>query len=263
MIGAAIAAPHVSIQHGIRVWRRNWTVFRRFAIAEVGPLAIEPLLVLGALGVGLGAYVTFADDRGSYLAFIAPGIIGAYSMFSAFFECTYGSYTRMDIQRLYNAMIATPLGIDDVFLGEVLWGATRAFFSGSVVLIVITAFGFVDSPLALLIPVFAFGAGLLFASVGLLFTAFAISYWTFNYAISLFIFPMYFFSGVFFPLDRYPELIGRLAWILPLTPYVAAIREIVAGELTLTSLWAVLYLIGLTAAVYTVALIRMRHRLIR
>ncbi len=263
MASALISVPTVSVRHGFRVWRRNWTVFRRFAIAEVGPLAIEPLLVLGALGVGLGAYVTFAEDQGSYLAFIAPGIIGAYSMFSAFFECTYGSYTRMDIQRLYNAMIATPLGIDDVFLGEALWGATRAFFSGTVVLIVITALGFVDSPVALLIPFFAFGVGLLFASIGLLFTAFALSYWTFNYAISLFIFPMYFFGGVFFPLERYPELVGKLAWILPLTPYVAAIREIVAGELTLTTLWAVLYLASLTAVIYTVALVRMRYRLIR
>ena len=263
MATANTALPRISVRHGVRVWRRNWAVFRRFAIAEVGPIAVEPLLVLGALGVGLGTYVTFSDDRGSYLAFIAPGIIGAYSMFAAFFECTYGSYTRMDIQRLYNAMIATPLGIDDVFLGEALWGATRALFSATIILIVISLLGFVDSPLALVIPVFALLVGLLFASVGLLFTAFAVSYWTFNYAISLFIFPMYFFSGVFFPLDRYPELIERIAWILPLTPYVAAIRELVVGQLTLTTLWAVLYLIALTAVIYSVALIKMRHRLIR
>ena len=252
----------VSVPHAVRVWRRNWTVFRRFALAEVGPLFVEPLVVLGAMGLGLGVYVNLLGG-GSYLAFIAPGIIGGYSLFAAFFECTYGSFTRMEIRGLYNAMIATPLSIEDVITGEVLWGATRALFSATVVLFVITVFGFVQSPLALLIPPLAFLAGLLFASMALLVTAFAPSFWTFNFAITLGVMPMYFFSGVFFPLDRYPELVRQLAWVLPLTPYVHVIRELVAGQVTLTSLWALLYILTLLAVFYTVAVARMRRRLIR
>ncbi|MDA1096986.1 MAG: ABC transporter permease, partial [Chloroflexi bacterium] len=220
-------------------------------------------VVLGAMGLGVGAYVTFENDRGSYLSFIGPGIIGGYSMFAAFFECTYGSFTRMEIRRLYNAMIATPLMIDDVFLGEALWGATRALLSGTVVLIVIAALGFVDSPVALLVPVLVFVVGLLFASLGLLFTAFAPSYWTFNYAITLVVMPMYFLGGVFFPLDRYPEVVGRVAWALPLTPYVAIIRELVGGHVSWTSLWGFAYLLTLTAILYSIALFQMRRRLIR
>lgn len=252
----------VSIPHAVRVWRRNWTVFRQFALAEIGPLVVEPLVVLGAMGLGLGVYVSLVEE-GSYLTFIAPGIIGGYSLFAAFFECTYGSFTRMEIRGLYNAMIATPLSIEDVITGEVLWGATRSFFSATVVLIVITAFGFVESPLALLIPVLAFFAGLLFASMALIVTGFAPSFWTFNYAITLGVMPMYFFGGVFFPLERYPDLVRQLAWVLPLTPYVHIIRELVSGHLTLTSLWSFLYLGVLLAVVYTIAVARMRRRLIR
>ena len=98
----------------------------------------------------------------------------------------------------------------------------------------LTVFGLVDSPFALLIIPFSFFAGVLFSSMALVVTAHAPSFWTFNYAITLGVMPMYFFGGVFFPLDRYPDIVGTLAWLLPLTPYVHIVRELVTGSLTLT-----------------------------
>lgn len=254
--------PTTTIPLSLRVWRRNWAVFRKFALAEVGPLFVEPLVVLGAMGLGLGAYVSLGGER-SYLEFIGPGIIGGYALFAAVFECTYGSYTRMAIRGLYDAMIATPLSIEDVITGEVAWGATRSVFSATVILFVLTVFGLVDSPFALLIIPFSFFAGVLFSSMALVVTAHAPSFWTFNYAITLGVMPMYFFGGVFFPLDRYPDIVGTLAWLLPLTPYVHIVRELVTGSLTLTSVWAGLYLIALTVVFYVIAVARMRARLIR
>ncbi len=250
------------IPFAVRVWRRNWTVFKRFAMAEVGPLFVEPLVVLGAMGLGLGAYVSLGGEV-SYLEFIGPGIIGGYSLFAAFFECTYGSYTRMAIRGLYEAMIATPLSIEDVITGEVLWGATRSFFSATVILFVLAIIGFVDSPFALLIPPLAFFAGILFSAMALLVTAHAPSFWTFNYAITLGVMPMYFFGGVFFPLERYPDVVREVAWAIPLTPYVHVVRELVTGNLTMTSVWALLYLLALTGVFYVLAVARMRSRLIR
>ena len=250
------------VPYGFRVWRRNWTVFRRFALAEVGPLFVEPLVVLGAMGLGLGAYVTLTGDV-SYVEFIGPGIVGGYSLFAAFFECTYGSYTRMAIRGLYEAMIATPLSIEDVITGEVLWGATRSVFSATVILFVLTVMGFIDSPLAILILPLSFLGGILFSSMALLVTAHAPSFWTFNYAITLGVMPMYFFGGVFFPLERYPDVVRELAWIIPLTPYVAVIRELVAGSLSMTTVWGLLYLVVLGAAFYYLAVARMKARLIR
>ena len=250
------------VPHGFRVWRRNFTVFRRFALAEVGPLFVEPLVVLGAMGLGLGAYVTLGGDE-SYLQFIGPGIIGGYSLFAAFFECTYGSYQRMAIRGLYEAMIATPLSMEDVITGEVLWGATRALFSATVILFVLTILGYVDSPLAILILPLAFLGGILFSSMALLVTAHAPSFWAFNYSITLGVMPMYFFGGVFFPLERYPDIVRELAWIIPLTPYVVVIRELVSGDLSVAAIWGLLYLFALGTAFYYLAVIRMKARLIR
>ena len=250
------------VPFGFRVWRRNWTVFKRFAMAEVGPLFVEPLVVLGAMGLGLGTYVTLGGDI-SYVEFIGPGIIGGYSLFGAFFECTYGSYTRMAIRGLYEAMIATPLSIEDVITGEVLWGATRSFFSATVILFVLAVLGFINSPFAILIPPLAFLAGILFSAMALLVTAHAPSFWTFNYAITLGVMPMYFFGGVFFPLERYPDIVRELAWIIPLTPYVAIIRELVNGTLTMTSVYGMIYLLALGTAFYYLAVARMKARLIR
>ncbi len=250
------------VPFGFRVWRRNFTVFKKFALAEVGPLFVEPLVVLGAMGLGLGAYVTLSGDT-SYVQFIGPGIIGGYSLFAAFFECTYGSYTRMAIRGLYEAMISTPLSIEDVITGEVLWGATRSLFSATVILFVLSLMGFVDSPLAIFIPPLAFLGGILFSSMALLVTAHAPSFWTFNYAITMGVMPMYFFGGVFFPLERYPDIVREVAWIIPLTPYVAVVRELVTGNLSMTSVYSLLYLTVLGIGFYYLAVARMKARLIR
>ncbi len=169
----------------------------------------------------------------------------------------------MAIRGLYEAMIATPLSIEDVITGEVLWGATRSLFSATVILFVLTVMGFVDSPLAILILPLAFLGGILFSSMALLVTAHAPSFWTFNYAITLGVMPMYFFGGVFFPLERYPDVVRELAWAIPLTPYVAVIRELVAGSLSMTTVWGLLYLVVLGAAFYYLAVARMKARLIR
>lgn len=251
-----------SLLYAGRVWYRNWVVFRRLLPVEGTPIFFEPLIVLGAIGLGLGVYVTLSDE-GSYLEFIAPGIVGSYSLFAAFFETTYGSFLRMEVRRLYHAMIATPLSIEDVITGELLWGATRSVISTVVIMAVLAALGLVSSPLALLGVPLAFVAGLLFAAIGMLFTSVAPSMNTFNYSITLLITPMFYLSGVFFPIDRYPEALRLAAWTLPLTPYVHILRELTTGRVTIVSLWALLYILGLLAVLYLAAVRLMRRRLIR
>ncbi len=251
-----------SPRYAFRVWRRNWIVFRRFWPAEFGPMFAEPLVVLGAMGLGLGTYVTIRGTD-SYLEFIAPGIVGSYTLFAAVFECTYGSYIRMAVRGVYQAIIATPVNIEDVITGEIFWGATRSLFSACAILIVISAFGLVESPLALLVPLLALLAGLMFAGLALVFTSFAPTLSSFNYFISLFVLPMFFLSGTFFPLERYPDSVQFFAWALPLTPYVHITRNLVAGELLWSMLWALLYIVVLVAVTYRVAVFQMRRRLIR
>jgi lipooligosaccharide transport system permease protein len=244
----------------IRVWQRNRDVFFRLWHSEAPGSIAEPIIILLAMGAGLGAYVGLVDGQ-KYIEFIAPGIIASYAMFSASFECTYGSFVRMEYQKTYDAIIATPLSVEDVIAGEIFWGATRSLMTGTLILIIAAAFQLVHSPWALAIPGLAFLEGLMFASIAMLFTSFAPSIYSFNYFFTLFITPMFFFSGVFFPLSSFPQIVQNLSWIAPLTPVVHLTRALISGEFHLGLLWALALIIALTALFFSIALVTMRRRL--
>jgi len=244
----------------IRMWQRNRDVFLRLWHTEAPGFVAEPVIILLAMGLGLGAYVGLINGQ-KYIEFVAPGIIASYAMFSASFECTYGSYWRMEHQRTYDAIIATPLTIEDVVAGEIFWGATRSLITGSVVLAVAAAFQLVSSPWALLIPVVSFLSGIMFSSIAVLVTSLVPSFYSFNYFFTLFITPMFFFSGVFFPLDSFPEIVQTLSWIAPLTPVVHLTRALFWGEFHLSLLMALAIIIGLTILFLSISLVTMRRRL--
>lgn len=244
----------------IRVWQRNRDVFFRLWHSEAPGSVAEPIFVLLAMGFGLGTYVGFVDGQ-KYVEFIAPGIIAGYAMFSASFECTYGSFVRMEYQKTYDAIIATPLSVEDVIAGEIFWGATRSLLTGTIILVIAAAFQLVHSPWALVIPILAFLEGIMFASIAMLFTSFVPAIYSFNYYFTLFITPMFFFSGVFFPLSSFPKIVQTLSWIAPLTPVVHLSRALISGEFHIDLLWALALIIGLTALFFSISLVTMRRRL--
>jgi lipooligosaccharide transport system permease protein len=244
----------------IRVWQRNRDVFFRLWHAEVPGFIAEPIIVLLAMGIGLGAYVGLINGK-TYMEYVAPGIIAAYAMFSACFECTYGTFVRMDYQKTFDAIIATPLSINDVTMGEIFWGATRSLMTGTVMLAVAAAFQLVHSPWALLVPVIAFFEGLLFASIAVFYASIVPHINSFNYFFSLFLTPMFLFSGVFFPLAAFPEIIQKLSWIAPLTPVVHLIRGAFNGDFYLYHVLALLLMVGITCIFTFISLITMRKRL--
>jgi len=244
----------------IRVWQRNRDVFFRLWHSEAPGFVLEPIIILVAMGLGLGAYVGLVDGQ-KYIEFIAPGVIASYAMFSASFECTYGSYVRMEYQRTYDAIIATPLSVEDVTAGEIFWGATRSFMTGTVILVIAVAFQLVHSPWALVIPVLAFLEGIMFASIAILFTSIVPAIYSFNYYFTLFITPMFFFSGVFFPLSSFPPIVQTLSWIAPLTPVVHLTRALTNGEFHPGLLGALAIIIAVTAVFFSVSLVTMRRRL--
>jgi lipooligosaccharide transport system permease protein len=246
----------------IRVWQRNRDVFIGLWPSEVPGMIVEPVFILIAMGVGLGAYVGLVEGQ-RYIDFVAPGIIAGYSMFSASFECTYGSFIRMEYQKTHDSIIATPLNVEDVTVGEIFWGATRAFLTGTVMLIIATAFQAVHSPWSVLVPFISFIEGLLFASIALFFTSVIPYIYSFNYFFSLFITPMFFFSGVFFPLSSFPPIVQTLSWIAPLTPVVLLNRAAMSGNFHTDSLWALLAILLVTAFFFALSPITMRRRLTR
>jgi lipooligosaccharide transport system permease protein len=244
----------------IRVWQRNRDVFFRLWHSEAPGFVAEPIIILLAMGLGLGAYVGLVDGQ-KYIEFIVPGIIASYAMFSASFECTYGSFVRMEYQKTYDAIIATPLNVEDVIAGEIFWGATRSLMTGTIILAIAAAFQLVHSPWALLIPVLSFLEGIMFASIAILFTSFVPAIYSFNYYFTLFITPMFFFSGVFFPLSSFPNIVQTLSWIAPLTPVVHLTRALINGEFHLDLLWALALIIVLSALFFSISLVTMRRRL--
>ena len=244
-----------------RVWQRNWDVFMRLWRVELWPGFLEPVIILLAMGFGLGAFVQPISGQ-SYLQFIAPGLVASSAMFSASFECTYGSYIRMSFQKTYDAILATPVMVEDVVTGEVLWGATRALFSGGVVLLVITAFGLVQSPAALLVLALLFLQGLAFSSLSLFFTGLAASIYTFNYYFTLFITPLFFFSGIFFPLEQLPAVFQTISWFTPLTHAVNLYRALVLGQVFWGLVLDLAWLLMFTSIFMVLCQVVMRRRLI-
>lgn len=242
------------------MWQRNRDVFLRLWHAEAPGFIAEPILVIMAMGLGLGAYVGMIDGQ-EYIEYILPGIIASYGMFSASFECTYGSFYRMDERKTYDAIIATPLNVEDVIAGEILWGATRSMMTGTIILIIGACFQLVPSLWCLFIPPIAFLGGILFSSIAIFYTSFVPSFYSFNYYFTLFITPMFFFSGVFFPLSNFPDIVQKISLVIPLTPVVQIVRAFVSGEFH-SGLWlSLLIIIALIVVFFTIAMINMRRRL--
>ncbi len=243
-----------------RVWQRNRDVFFRLWHSEAPGSLAEPIIVLLSMGAGLGAYVGLVDGQ-TYVEYITPGIIAGYAMFSATFECTYGSFVRMEYQKTYDAIIATPLSVEDVIAGEIFWGATRSLMTGTIILAVAAAFQLVHSPWALLVPAVCFLQGIMFASIAAFFTSIVPAIYSFNYYYTLFITPMFFFGGVFFPLSSFPEIVSDLSWIAPLTPVVLLTRALVSGDVYLGLLWAVVIIALIGTVFFALSLVTMRRRL--
>jgi lipooligosaccharide transport system permease protein len=261
-LGDLLRVPDVRLRSAWHLWERNAAIYRRTYRMNLLPNFFEPLLYLLAMGLGLGAYL--ARIRGfEYIDFIAPGLVATAAMFGASFEVTYNCFVKMQFGKVYDAAMATPLTAEDVGLGELLWATTRAAIYGTVFLAIAAAFGVVHSWWALLAPLAVALVGLMFAVVGLTFTAVIplIDYYSFYW--TLWITPMFLFSGVFFPLDRLPGWVQVVAWFLPLHHAVNLMRALLLtgdpGAAAASALW-----VGtVTAGLFVLPLNLLRRRLVR
>jgi len=189
----------------------------------------EPARYLVAMGLGLGSFVK--DIHGQpYINYIAPGIIASSSVFAAVYECTYGTYIRMTFQKTFDAILATPVNLDDLVAGELIWGATKSVIFGITIMIVVALFGLVDSTLIVLVIPLIFLGGLIFAELSVVFCAVVPGIDSFSYFYTLFMTPLFLFSGIFFPLDAMPKLVADLAWFTPLYHLVNVCRAFSAGS---------------------------------
>lgn len=264
MSAVAVRRPmlDVSLRAAGRYWQRNMVVFRRTWLFGMMAWFAEPVIYLVAMGFGLGRYLETVGGL-RYVEYIAPGLMGVSTMFGATFSVTWDAFFKMERVGVYEAAAATPLSVEDVGLGEVLWGATRATIYGSAFAVVATGFGVFQTWWGLLaIPAIAL-TGFVFAVIGLTYT-YAIRrvdylayYWT------VFITPMFMFGGVFFPLDRLPDWVQTMAWFMPLRHATTIMRSLsVTGDPS-AALGSALWLLVVGIALLPVPLIVLRRRLVR
>jgi lipooligosaccharide transport system permease protein len=244
------------------VWFRNAISYRRFIPTTLVASIAEPLLYLVAMGLGLGSYLGLIDGK-PYLHFIAPGLVVSAAMFSATFECTYSSMVRMTIERIYNSLLVTPVSVEDVIAGEILWGMTRALLSGLMMLAMLAAFGIARGPMLFAFVPLILLVGFLFASAAMVVTAYAPHFDFFTYYLQLFISPMFFFSGIFFPLEAFPPWVRSVSEFLPLTHAVEIARALIAGALDRALALHAAVLIVPAVLAFLFSLSRMRRRLVR
>jgi len=243
------------------VWRRNALAWRKSARTALLAGFAEPLFYLFALGYGLGSFVGQVQGV-SYIGFLAAGILSTSAMNAATFEGLYLAYTRMEVLKTWDAILAAPLGIGDVVLGEVLWLGTKSLISGTLILTVAAGMGLVVGWQALAVLPVVFLAGLCFGALALVVTSFARSYDFFVYYITLAITPMILLSGVFFPFSTLPEPVRLGAALLPLHHVVEVIRPLVGGRIELGQLWHLLVPVAYAFGATSFAIWRFRRRLL-
>jgi len=248
-----------------RVWHRNLTVYRRIWKVVFLPPLLEPLLYLAAFGVGLSILigtVQYDHKDVSYISFIAPALIAVNIMYSAFFENTYASFVRLYYQKTFDAMMATPLCLEEIMTGEIVWAATKAVVATAIMQGVISVFGFIHYPEGLLIIPLAFLGGIAFGSIGLFFTGIVRAIEMFNLPIFLFITPMFLFGGTFFPLENLPAWAQKFAMVFPLTHLVTLVRALAFGSLSPSLWWHLAYLLAFSGLFFYLALAAMHRHLI-
>lgn len=249
----------------MHVWNRNLVVYRKIWLVNFLVPLFEPLLYLAAFGIGLSAFIGQVPYNGrqlSYIVYIAPALLAITVMYNSFFENTYASFVRMYYQKTFDAMMATPLSLEDIITGEIVWGATKSVIATAIMLAVVSIFGLVHYPDGLLILPISFLGGMAFGTVGMVFTGLVPSIDMFNLPIFLFITPMFLFGGTFFPTNALPGWARGISSVLPLTHLVDLCRAVCLGEVRTDSIWSVLYLFVFFAVLFPVALMAMRRRLI-
>jgi lipooligosaccharide transport system permease protein len=208
-------------------YRRTWrsSVFSTF---------LMPLIFLSAIGLGVGGYVNGSGRLGvDYLSYLAPGVLASTALNVAVGESTFRIYAQLEWDRMYEAMLATPLTVFDLLVGQFAYIAFRLLISVVVFLGAMLAFGTLHSPLAPLVIPVALLLGLASATPTVAFTGTQHSDSGFGLYFRLAVVPVSLFSGVFVPVAQLPAVIRPLAWLSPLWHGVELCRGLTLGHLSL------------------------------
>jgi lipooligosaccharide transport system permease protein len=245
------------------VFRRNLLVWRKLAVPSLVGNIAEPLIWLVAFGYGMGMLVGQVRVGGTevpYILFLASGSICMSAMNAASFEALYSAFSRMHVQKTWDGIMNAPISLDDVVLAEMLWAAFKAILSVTAIMGVMLALGISHSPKLFAAWAVLLAAGVTFSCIALIFNALAKGYDFFTYYFTLFLTPMMFLSGVFFPGEQLPGAVRAVAQWLPLTNTVELVRPMFLDQWPLEPWRPALVLVTYTVVAFWVALALTRKR---
>jgi lipooligosaccharide transport system permease protein len=253
-----------------RVFEFNLRLYRRVWRGGLVPTFLAPVLFLASMGFGLGAFVDASGTASEllagvpYAAWLAPGLLASQAMNTAGFAVTYPIMGRVVWDRIYHGMLATPITISGIVLGELGWVAMRLTFASTVFLGVMAVFGLVLSPLAILAIPAAVLTGLAFAAPIMAYTPTQQNDQGFNAIFRFGLTPLFLFSGTFFPIAQLPPLLQPIAWLTPLWHGVDLTRSLTLGQVD-PALAAIhlAVLVGYIAGGTLVAFVTFRRALVR
>ncbi|MHC4702706.1 MAG: ABC transporter permease [Planctomycetota bacterium] len=244
------------------IWFRHMRVYTRNFLSNAFPPFLEPLIFLAGIGLGLGKYIVEPMGGVKYIEYLGTGLLVVTAMFTAAFECSFGTFVRLEFEKVYDGMLGAPMTVNNLIIGEIIWAGSKGFFFTFAVLCILTAFGIITSPYALLAPLVGFLTGLMFAAISMLVTSFVKTINHFNFYFTGFISPMFFFSGVVFPIANLPTYVRPVAEIVPLTHSVRLVRAIFTNSYRPVLLLDLLYIAVFIVAVGYLAIARLRKRLV-
>jgi lipooligosaccharide transport system permease protein len=232
------ARAHLLVERNARAFRHVWsTIVSGF---------FEPVFYLFSLGVGLGALVGRIDVGSgrtvSYAAFVAPALLAASAMNGAIYDSAHNIFWKLRYARLYDIVLASPLGVADVAVGEVTWALLRGSIYATGFLLVASMAGLVGSWWALLALPATLLIGLAFAGLGMA-TATLMRSWQDFDLLQLVMLPLFLFSATFYPLSTYPESWRWLVQVTPLYQGTALVRQLMLGTPGPGALGHALYLV--------------------
>jgi lipooligosaccharide transport system permease protein len=248
------------VQRNLLVYKHGWMIILSGFF--------EPVFYLLGIGIGLGGLVP--DIGGvSYAAFVAPGLLASSCMNGAITDGFFNIFFKLHFQKTYDGILATPMRVPDVALGEMLWALSRGSLYASVFLLVLSGLGVATGRPVLLSPwaILAWPAAVIvaasFSAMALCVTSFARKVQDFDVVMGLLVMPMFLFSGIFFPVTQLPAAVHWAITAVPLYHAVAMLRQLTTGAVELTILIHLAYLLALGSVAFVVAMRRLERALIQ
>lgn len=243
------------------VWFRHVLVYTRNLISNGLPPFMDPLIFLAGVGIGLGKYIGFMDDI-PYLQFLASGLLVTSAMYTSAFECTYGTFIRLEFDKVYDGMLAAPITASNLVVGEILWAGSKGFFFSFAVLVIMSLLRVIPLSTSAFSPFVGFLTGIMFGAISLLITSFVKTINHFSFYFTGILSPMFFFSGVVFPVSSLPKFLQPITWAMPLSHPVVLVRALCTGRFHAGLLLNLLYIAALSGVSGYFAVRRLRKRLI-